>query len=168
MTKPSVSPTKSRVRTKMAFLKSTEVTGKISTDQTGHFPVTSSCGNKYLMVLYDHDSNVIIVEALKSHSNHKLICAYSALHTHLSNRGLNLQVQMLDNNCPAGLKQVMHYAGVAFQIVPLHLYRNNAAERAIATYKDHLTSSLSSCNPFFPLHLWDRLVPQATLTLNPL
>ena len=76
----------------MAFLKSIEVTGKISTDQTGSFPVTSSRNSKYLMVLYDHDSNAIIAEPLKSHSEHKLIRAYSALHTHLSKRGITLHV----------------------------------------------------------------------------
>ena len=150
----------------MAFLKSIEVTGNISTDQTGRFPVTSSRGSKYRIVLYDHDSNAIIAEPLKLRSEHELIRAYSALHTHLSNRGLAPQVQMLDNKCLAGLKQVMQNAGVAFQLVPPQLHRNNAAECAIATYKDHLISGISSCDPSFPMHLWDRLTPQATLTLN--
>ena len=27
-------------------------------------------------------------------------------------------------------------------------------------------AGLSSCDPNFPLHLWDRLIPHATLTLN--
>ena len=30
----------------------------------------------------------------------------------------------------------------------------------------HLISVLSSCNPNFPLHLWDRLIPHTTLTLK--
>ena len=60
----------------------------------------------------------------------------------------------------------MQNAGVAFQIVPPHLHRNNASECAIATYKDHLIAGLSICDPSFPMHLWDRLTPQATLTLN--
>jgi hypothetical protein len=33
--------------------------GKIYTDQTGRFPVVSSKGNKYIMMLYDYDSNAI-------------------------------------------------------------------------------------------------------------
>ena len=73
---------------------------------------------------------------------------------------------MLDNECPAGLKKVMLNAGVTFQLNPPHLHRTNAAVSAIATYKDDLIAGLSSCDPSFPLHLWDRLVPQATLTLN--
>ena len=33
-------------------------------------------------------------------------------------------------------------------------------------YKDHLIAGLSSYDPNFSLHLWDRLIPHATLTLN--
>jgi hypothetical protein len=31
--------------------------GQIYTDQTGRFPVVSSKGNKYIMILYHYDSN---------------------------------------------------------------------------------------------------------------
>jgi hypothetical protein len=34
--------------------------GQIYTDQTGRFPVVSSKGNKYIMILYDYDSNAMI------------------------------------------------------------------------------------------------------------
>ena len=166
MTMQSVPLKKTRVRTKMAFLNSIKVIGKISTDQTGRLAVTSSRGSKYLIVIYDHDSNAIIAEPLKSRSEHELIRIYSALHTHLSNRGLAPKVQILDNECPDGLKQVMRNAGVAFQFVLPHLHRTNAAKRAIATYKDHLIAVLRSCNPSFPMHLWYRFIPQSTLTLN--
>ena len=72
---------------------------------------------------------------------------------------------MLDNECPAGLKQVMQNDDVAFQLVPPHLHSTNVAERAIATYKDHIIAGLNICDPSFPLHLWDRLIPQTTLFL---
>jgi hypothetical protein len=34
--------------------------GHIYMDQTGRFPLVSSKGNKYIMVLYDYDSNAIL------------------------------------------------------------------------------------------------------------
>jgi hypothetical protein len=34
--------------------------GQIYTDQTDIFPVVSSKGNKYIMILYDYDSNAIL------------------------------------------------------------------------------------------------------------
>ena len=50
----------------MAYLQKVEFTGKVSTDQTGRFTVTSSRDSKYLMVLYDHYSNDILAEQLTS------------------------------------------------------------------------------------------------------
>jgi hypothetical protein len=34
--------------------------GQIYTDQTGRFPMVSSKGDKYIMILYDYDSNAIL------------------------------------------------------------------------------------------------------------
>jgi hypothetical protein len=50
--------------------------------------------------------------------------------------------------------------------VPPHCHRRNATERAIRTFKEHFVAGLSSVDPNFPLHLWDRLLPQAEITLN--
>ena len=73
---------------------------------------------------------------------------------------------MLDNECIGSLKQFLHNYSVKFQPVPLHLHCTNAVECAIQTYKDHLVAGLISCNLNFSLHLWDRPIPHATLTLN--
>jgi hypothetical protein len=39
--------------------------GQIYTDQTGRFSVVSSKGNKYIMILYDYDSNAILSQPIK-------------------------------------------------------------------------------------------------------
>ena len=52
------------------------------------------------------------------------------------------------------------------QIVPPGVHRRNAAERAIRTFKNHFIAGLCSTNPNFPMKLWDRLIPQAEITLN--
>ena len=150
----------------MAYLQTVKFTGKVSTDQTGRFTVTSSCCSKYLMVLYNHSSNTTLAEPLTSRSKRKLIRANRVLQSYLSARSLTPQYQMLDNECPGGLKQFLRNSSVDFQLVHPHLHRTNAAERAIQTYKDHLVADLSSFDPNFPLHLWDRFIPHATLTLN--
>ena len=150
----------------MAYLETIEFTGKVSTDQTGRFTVTSSRGSKYLMVLYDHDSNAILADPLASRNGRELIRATRVLHVYLSNRGLTPQYQMLDNEFPGVLKTFLRESSVKFQLVPPYLHRTNAEELAFQTYKDHLIAGLSICDPNFPLHLWDRLIPHATLTLN--
>ena len=118
------------------------------------------------MVLYDHDRNAILAEPLTSQNEHELIRATRVLHAYLSNCSLTTQYQMMDNECPGGLKTFLREASVKFQLVPPYLHRTNAAEREIQTFKDHLISGLIWCDPNFPLHLWYRLIPHATLTLN--
>ena len=75
-------------RSHQVFVETAELTGKVSTYQTGHFPVTSGRRSKYLMVLYDHDRIATIPEQIKSRSPAELIRAYSVLHSKLTNRGL--------------------------------------------------------------------------------
>ena len=55
---------------------------------------------------------------------------------------------------------------IDFQLVPPGVHRRNAAERAIRTFKNHFIAILCGLDKDFPLHLWDRLVAQAELTLN--
>jgi hypothetical protein len=130
MTTPS-SPKEPNVRTHLVYAKVIEITGKVFSDQTGQFPVTSSKGNKYIMVVYDHDSSAILTEAMKNRTERELVRAYSKIHTHLTNRGLKPQLQKLDNECPNALKEFMRAEQVEFQLVPPYDHRQNAAERAI-------------------------------------
>jgi hypothetical protein len=65
--------TNSKVQLHMVFIKASQATEQISTNQTGKFPITSSCGNKYIMDLYDYGSNVILTEPHKSQSKIKMI-----------------------------------------------------------------------------------------------
>ena len=48
-------------------------------DQTSQFPKQSKCGHKYIMVLVKIDSNVILVEAMKSRKDVEMIQAYDVL-----------------------------------------------------------------------------------------
>jgi hypothetical protein len=51
-------------------------------------------------------------------------------------------------------------------LVPPHNHRVNAAERAIATFKDHFIAHLATMDPACPIQLWDEFLPQVELTLN--
>ena len=84
----SPDPVEPKIRSHKVFLKNVELMGKIMTDQTGRFPVTSSHGRKYLMFLFDHERNATLVEPLKSRSAQELDRAYKVLHANLCDRGL--------------------------------------------------------------------------------
>jgi hypothetical protein len=55
---------------------------------------------------------------------------------------------------------------IDYQLVPPHCHRRSAAELATGTFKEHFVTGLSTVDPSFPMHLWDRLFPQAEITLN--
>jgi hypothetical protein len=46
------------------------------------------------------------------------------------------------------------------------MHRQNRAELAIRTFKDHFLAILAGVNSAFPPYLWDLLLPQDELTLN--
>lgn len=136
-------------------------TGQIYTDQTGKFIVASTSGNNYILVLYDYDSNSILIEALRSRTGPCILAGYKRLHARLVAAGLRPKLQRLDNECSAALKQFLVDEAVDYQLVPPRLHRRNAAERAIRTFKNHFIAGLCSVDKDFPLHLWDKLLPQA-------
>ena len=127
---------------------------RVFSDQTGKFPVTSSKGSKYIMVMFVEDANVILAEPLKSRSEQNIVNAMVKLHTYLTDRGFTPQTQILDNECPDTLKRHFHSNKIAFTLVPPHLHHTNKAENTIGIFKDHFISGLASVNPYFPMHLW--------------
>jgi hypothetical protein len=54
----------------------------IATDLPGRYPVTSRKGNKYMFVLYDYDSNLIIAEPIKSRNASDLVNGFDTIKTY--------------------------------------------------------------------------------------
>jgi hypothetical protein len=140
--------------------------GQIYTDLTGKFPVRSGKGNSYVMVCYIYDCNYVKVVPMKYRSASEWVKAYDSIHQELTVKGFKPKLQTLDNEASAALKNFFTANDIAYQLVPPHCHRRNAAERAIRTFKKHFVTGISSVDPSFPLHLWDRLLPQAEITLN--
>jgi hypothetical protein len=153
-------------RSHHVFAATIEITGQISTDLTGRFPTTSSRGNKYILVLYDYDSNAILAEPMKSRTDSEHVRAYNHLHQYLVDRGFKPTLQKLDNEASTALKRTIKSKGIDYQLVPPHSHRRNAAERAIQTFKNHFVACICTTDKHFPMHLWDRILPQAITTLN--
>jgi hypothetical protein len=140
--------------------------GQLYTDLTGKFPVRSSKGSSYVMVCYVYECNYVKVVPMKSRSASEWVKAYDHIHQELTAKGFKPKLQTLNNEASAALKHFFTTNDVEYQLVPPHCHRRNAAERAIRTFKEHFVSGLSSVDLTFPLHLWDRLLPQAEITLN--
>jgi hypothetical protein len=81
-------------------------------------------------------------------------------------RGLKPKLMKLDNEASKLMKKYLHQQYITFQLVPPYSHKRNSAGRAIISFKDHLIAGLCSTDKSFPMHLWDRLLPHAVMTLN--
>ena len=113
---------------------------RIYSDQTGRLPYVSSRGYQYIMIMYDYDSNAIMVEALKSRKGKELATVFYKLCTKLKiNRNI-LNIFILDNKCSLSVKN----NNGKYQLAPPHQNRQNATENAIKTFKSHFLSGLAT------------------------
>ena len=74
-------------------------------------------------------------------------------------------MHLLDNEASAAFKDAIK-CNCTLQLVPPDTHHRNLTERAIQTFKNHFLAILAGVDQNFPMYLWDRLVPQAVLTLN--
>jgi hypothetical protein len=140
--------------------------GQIYTDLTGNFPVRSSKGNNVLMICYSYEANYIRPIAMKSKSGSEWVRSFGIVFDEIKSKGFKPKLQTMDNEASAALKKYFSEKEMGYQLVPPHCHRTNAAERATRTFKEHFKSGLATVDPAFPIHLWDRLLPQAEITRN--
>jgi hypothetical protein len=72
----------------------------------------------------------------------------------------------MDNECSAAVEKYIRSEQINIQLVPPHNHQVNAAEWAIATFKEHFIAALAIVYTHCPLQLWDEFLPQVELTLN--
>eukprot|EP00804_Cyclotella_cryptica_P014391 CCRYP_015561-RA/>CCRYP_015561-RA protein AED:0.45 eAED:0.55 QI:0/0/0/1/0/0/2/0/153 len=70
-------------KTNMVYMTTVEVDVQLFTKQTGHFPLTSNCGNNYIIIFYAVDPNFIKSYPIKSRHRSKLLKAYTDVYQFL-------------------------------------------------------------------------------------
>jgi hypothetical protein len=143
-----------------------EPRSKTYADATGKFVQESISGNKLVFVMYDFDTNHIFAIPIQSTSDAVQTKAFKIVHGQLAKVGKAPKMHILDNQCGPKQKQALESLGMEYQLVPPGTHRRNAAERAIRTFKDHFISTLCGTDEKCPIEIWDKLVPQAVITLN--
>ena len=64
------------------------------------------------------------------------------------------------------LKKYFEDSYIQFQLVRPHMHWRNATERDVRTFKNRFIDAQLTVEPLFLSYLWDRLLPQVTMTLN--
>ena len=143
-----------------------ELNEKSYMDLCGRFPYASSRGSKYILVVYDHDSNLIEGVALKTRNVKEITEKWQDLYNKITKNTVTTKYWILDNEASKYLKDALGTNDQDFQLTPPHIHRINAAERAIRTYKNHLLAGIATCDKDYPIIEWDRLINQCNITLN--
>ena len=65
-----------------------QVRDTIYTDQTGEFPITSSRGNKYIMIMCYIDGNAVLVEQMKNKTEDEMVETYQKMIDRLKTGGI--------------------------------------------------------------------------------
>jgi hypothetical protein len=87
------------------YIKIHNVSETMHSNQTGHFPATSSRGNQYILVLVEVDGNYVNTEPIKNKTEGSLIKACLALWAQLTASGTVRPVtHILDNKASAAYK----------------------------------------------------------------
>jgi hypothetical protein len=94
-------------------------TYQIYTYITGRFPTTSFSGNKYILILYDYDINIVLSSPMKNRGDKDMVRALDLLIQLLIIHGLKPSLQHLDN-------EALLHSGTTSQnkefITSLHLH----------------------------------------------
>ena len=79
--------------------------GQLYTDLTGRFPVRSSKGNWYVMIVYSYDCNYIKPVAMKSKTATEWVKVFGDIFQELTSKGFKPKLQTMDNEASAALKK---------------------------------------------------------------
>jgi hypothetical protein len=95
-----------------------------------------------------------------------MIKAYIAVWNQLTASGtVKPKTHIMDNKASEEYKKEIQ-KNCTIQLVPPDNHRQNLAEQAIQTFKNHFKAILVGVDETFPRQFWDRLLPQTILTLN--
>ena len=126
----------------------------------------SDRGNNYILVVYHYYANNIITTPLKNRKGPWILSGITKIHEKLRKRGLTPKIHIMDNEVSEDLMKYFEDSDIQFQLVPPHMHRINAVERAVRTFKNNFIAALCTVDPLVPFYLWDRLLTQFTMTLN--
>ena len=62
-----------------------------------------------------------------------------------------LTLNVMDNECSVAVEKYIKSEKIGIQLVPPHNHRVNAAEHAIATFKEHFIAALATVDTHLPI-----------------
>ncbi len=143
-----------------------KISGVVYNNLTGNFPFMSIDASVCFFVLYQYETNTILVKPIANVDDQSIFEAYKEVFKTLETKGYKPKMNVMDNQATRYTKKFLNKKECDLQNGEPHNHHVNAAERAIQTVKDAFIAALATTDCNFPLQLWDRLAPQVQDTLN--
>ena len=153
-------------KTNHVYMTITDMAGKLYSDQTGRFPVTSNRGHCYVVIFYCVDGNYIKSFPIKSRHRSELLKAYDEVYSFLRVRGYRPQLHKLDNETSQDVENFITEQQALIQYTPADMHRTNIAERCIRTWKNHFLAIKAGTPKKFRMSNWCKMLEQCDITLN--
>ncbi len=134
------------------------VTGRISSDNSGHFPVTSNRGNAYVALFYINNANAIWSVPIKNRSKEELIRAVTEVYAWPTAQGYWPLLHKMDNETSHDVKAFIASEQVKLQYCSPDMHRTNPAKPVVRTCEEPLhgrspqTPTIVPPCPLVPTH----------------
>jgi hypothetical protein len=112
------------------------ITGCISSNNNGRFPVTSDWGNTFVALFYVYNASDIQSVPIKDRSKEKILWAFTEVYAWLTAQGYWPLLHKMDNETSHNVKAFIAVEQVQLQSTPPNMHRINFAERAVQTWKN--------------------------------
>jgi hypothetical protein len=144
------------------------ITNTMYTDLSvsGAISVRSFKKLQYIFVAYIYVLNAIIVRPMQSRTDASMIVIFTEVFAILHSCDYQPALNIIDNECSKAGETCISTKKMTIQLVPPQDHRVNAAQHAIAMFKENFVSTLTTANMICPLQLWDEFIQQVKLTLN--
>ena len=117
---PPLSTSPSALSTNAAFYK--YVNGNSFGDLPGKFHVHSSKFKKYMLLVYNVDTNAILVKPLKSHDDANMTKAFQNIIKRLRKYNHKVTFFKLDNEVSQAVKDTLTDKSISFKLAPPHMH----------------------------------------------
>ena len=138
----------------------------IGVDFMGRYTTESRNGNKYILIMYDFDTNYIKDVAVKSRKAQVYLEAFKTMFDELTAKGFKPELVQLDNKASKLLCGHNIAKNVDIQFVIPGNHQNNPTERAIQTYRSYFLSARTGVDPSFPAKNWDLILLQVNIIIT--
>ena len=153
-------------RSHHVYMKITDLDGKLYSNQTGCFPITSNRGSCYVVILYSVDGNYIKAYPIKSRHFSQLLKVYDDVYAFFRVCRYIPQLHKMDNKTSKDVENFVAEQQAKVQCKPSDIHLTNINELCCCTRKNHFTT-VRSVTPFsFCMENCCKMLEQCHITLN--